>query len=495
MPSTPTTGILLASRRKQGDHAPTALSPLPAPKMTPLTSHLSRPTLSLPHVSRKWGPLHSALLLLFLVGFPAGLECAVAQPPVAETAIVRVVSAAASAGQTRYSMGSGFFVNDIHIVTNEHLVSRPGSSSELFAVFSGSNTPAAIQLVWSSPDLDLAVLRYPGGTSHSALTLATPDPVRGAEVFALGYPGPADVGSLGGAASSTLTEGILSRAPFDARWGRNGTAAVRVLQHTAAINPGSSGGPLVNVCGAVIGVNTSGASSQLRDADGNLIGTGTAQGIFFALAASELRAELQRRGVRFSLAEDCESEVGRAPSPSLLIGLFLVGLLATGAWLAFRRSPPVGGKPIQSAGTPAGSTGLPTKPTQHAERSSPVRGAPAPLGATARLTGRSGIADLAVPLLALKRARHGISFGRSPRLVDQTLSDPALSRRHFRLSLDDDRLFVEDLGSTHGTFVNGQRLKPYHARRLEDGDHVRAGKGEWQFRATGFVWNRRNIEC
>jgi len=79
-------------------------------------------------------------LLLFSVGFPAGLVHAAAQPPVTETAVVRVVSAAASADEIRYSMGSGFFVNDIHIVTNEHLVSRPGSSLELFAVFSDRNS-------------------------------------------------------------------------------------------------------------------------------------------------------------------------------------------------------------------------------------------------------------------------------------------------------------------------------------------------------------------
>ena len=187
-----------------------------------------------------------ALSLLLAAGSLAGLVPAAAQPPVVETTVVRVVSAAASGEEIRYSMGSGFFVNDIHIVTNEHLVSRPGSAPELFVLFAGQDTPEAVELAWSSPDLDLAVLRYGGDTPHAALALANPDPARGAEVFALGYPGPADTGSLGGAVSSTLTEGIQSRAPFEARWGSTGTAAVRVLQHTAAINPGSSGGPLVN---------------------------------------------------------------------------------------------------------------------------------------------------------------------------------------------------------------------------------------------------------
>lgn len=424
--------------------------------------------------------LRGTVLLLLM---PAPVA---AQPPAAETAVVRVVGAAASADEIRYSMGSGFFVNESHIVTNEHVVAGSGSTPKLFVLFAGRDTPEPVELSWSSPDLDLAVLRYPGDTPHGALVLATPDPTRGTDVFALGYPGPADAGSLGGAASSTLTEGILSRAPFEARWGRAGTTAVRLLQHTAAINPGSSGGPLVNACDAVVGVNTSGASSELRDADGNLIGTGAAQGIFFALAASELQAELRRRSVAFSLADECGSEARAPPSPSFLIGLLLVAFIAAGAWLAFRGSPPVAsGEPVRS--TPSGKTGPPAQPAPGAEAGRPVHGPVASPPATARFTGQSGTPDLSLPIAALKHARHGISVGRNPRLVDRALSDRALSRRHFRVSLDNGRLFVEGLGSTHGTFVNGQRLKPYHARRLEDGDTVRAGKGEWQFTAKGFV--------
>ena len=402
-----------------------------------------------------------------------------------DSAIVRVIVATETPTGIGYTAGSGFFVNAIHVVTNEHVVAGSGSSPELFVMFAGEDTPEAVELSWSNPDLDVAVLRYRGSTPRAELTLAAPDPARGSEVFALGYPGPADTASLGGAASSTLTEGILSRAPFRAQWGSTGTAGVRVLQHTAAINPGSSGGPLVDACGAVVGINTSGAPSELRDADGDLIGTTAAQGIFFALAASELRSELQRHGVDFSLGEECESEAHAFPSPSLTVGLVVAAFVAAGAWLAFRHAPPIAsGEPVrQPAGTPAGTAGPPATPPPGAEAGRPADGRPAPPPTTARFTGRSGTADLTVPVPALKGARHGISFGRNPHLVDRVLSDPALSRRHFRVSLAGGRLFVEDLGSTHGTFVNGQRLKPYHARRLDDGDSVRAGGGEWRFTA------------
>ena len=237
-------------------------------------------------------------VFLIAIAAPVGAE----QPPIPESAVVRVMATVESAEGVRYATGSGFFVNDTHIVTNEHVVSSSGSSSELFVVFSGRDTPEPVELIWSNPDLDLAVLAYSGSIPHAALALVTADPTRGAEVFALGYPGPADTGSLGPASSSTLTEGIVSKPPFQARWGHAGTAVARVLQHTAAINPGNSGGPLVNGCGAAVGVNTSGAYSEVQDEDGNVIGTAVAQGIFFALAVSELSAELRRHGVDFALA-------------------------------------------------------------------------------------------------------------------------------------------------------------------------------------------------
>ncbi len=408
----------------------------------------------------------------------------------AESALVRVLAAVASADGVRYAAGSGFFVNDTHIVTNEHVVSDPDSSSELFVVFSERDTPEPVRLVWSNPELDLAVLGYPGGVPRNALAITAADPTRGAEVFALGYPGPADVGSLGPTASSTLTEGIVSKPPSMARWGRDGTAVVRVLQHTAAINPGSSGGPLVNRCGAVVGVNTSGVQSEVRDADGNLVGRTTAQGIFFALAVSELSAELGRRGVEFSLADECVPDAGAAPSRSSLIGLLVIVVLAAGIWLMVRRSRPgpTGGTDPTSPAAPAGDQPAPAKLAERAEDGQSIPGSAAPL-ATAQFVGQAGAPDLPLPIAALKHARHGISVGRNAQLVDRAVSDPALSRRHFRVSLESGRLFVEDLGSTHGTFVNGTRLKPYHARRLEDGDTVRAGKGEWRFAATRSVRN------
>jgi len=51
-----------------------------------------------------------------------------------------------------------------------------------------------------------------------------------------------------------------------------------------------------------------------------------------------------------------------------------------------------------------------------------------------------------------------------------------VSRRHARILKREQRIFVEDLGSSNGTYVNGQKLAPYFPEVLSDGDELRLGK-------------------
>ena len=63
--------------------------------------------------------------------------------------------------------------------------------------------------------------------------------------------------------------------------------------------------------------------------------------------------------------------------------------------------------------------------------------------------------------------------------MDLDADDPEakVSRRHARVTLRDGQYFLEDLGSTNGTFVNrGKRLIPGHRQTLNDGDEIIVGK-------------------
>lgn len=71
--------------------------------------------------------------------------------------------------------------------------------------------------------------------------------------------------------------------------------------------------------------------------------------------------------------------------------------------------------------------------------------------------------------------------------VDLDADDPEakVSRRHARISLRDGAYFVEDLGSTNGTFVNrGKRLAPGARQVLKDGDEIIVGKTFLRFRTV-----------
>ena len=174
--------------------------------------------------------------------------------------------------------------------------------------------------------------------------------------------------------------------------------------------------------------------------------------------------------------------------------LWLTGLLApivVGALLLYRHSRRLGGNVPAGAG-PAKQEAAPSQQGERAgARGNPASSALPPSGAPAasrpalrsgpvRLTGRSGAPHVMIDTAELRRAAHGHSFGRLSDLVDHSLAVEGLSRRHFRISTDRGRTFLEDLNSTNGTFVNGDRLVPYRARQLRVDDEITAGVGRWR---------------
>ena len=71
--------------------------------------------------------------------------------------------------------------------------------------------------------------------------------------------------------------------------------------------------------------------------------------------------------------------------------------------------------------------------------------------------------------------------------IDLDADDPEakVSRRHARITLREGRHFLEDLGSTNGTFVNrGKRLLPGHLHPLQDGDEIIVGKTFLRFHVS-----------
>lgn len=96
-----------------------------------------------------------------------------------------------------------------------------------------------------------------------------------------------------------------------------------------------------------------------------------------------------------------------------------------------------------------------------------------------QLVGTDGEGRRIVLLLGeseLSRAYLGLTVGRHRLLSDLCLDDPTVSRRHFRLSRDGNRLVVEDLHSLNGTLVDGHSLRPFEPTHLTAGQSLAVGR-------------------
>ncbi len=223
---------------------------------------------------------------LFAAAGPASAEPA--DIDAAARGVVRVV-VVSGRGDAMFpvSHGSGFAIDAQTIVTNAHVVAEALNNPDLsIGIVPSSGGGGAVygRVLSVSPRNDLALVRTTRPMRLAPLTLAGIAPANATAVVAVGYP--MNVDQAQGLAADDIfraqppvtSQGFLS--------GRRPSRDFDTLLHTAPIARGNSGGPLVDECGRVVGVNSFGAESDATEAE-----------FFFAVTVRELLPFLRANSI------------------------------------------------------------------------------------------------------------------------------------------------------------------------------------------------------
>jgi putative serine protease PepD len=177
--------------------------------------------------------------------------------------------------------GTGIVLNEKGLIlTNDHVIA--GATSISVEANGSSSMVRTAKVVGEEANQDLALISVdPSGLDLKALTLASSTPVQvGDSVYAIGNPYGLE---------ETLTRGIVSALGREIS-APDGTKITGAIQTDAALNPGNSGGPLLNEEGDVIGVNSQ-IASDAASVEGSQPGS---TGVGFAIS-SDTVAEVVKK--------------------------------------------------------------------------------------------------------------------------------------------------------------------------------------------------------
>lgn len=392
------------------------------------------------HLKRIVSVLLAALLLAMV---PLNALAADNPVPKAKQAVVCIVSGIGYQNgkpytyEGYYGTGTGFGVGrsgeDAQIfVTNNHVISdkqnKPYDQVYIFvdnANLYDESSVVPCRILYADPQVDLAIIQaeapIPGvGTLplRSAKEIKTGD-----DVYALGFPAIADELADSNhytVDDITVTDGIVSR--------RLQIGGVDYMAHTAKINHGNSGGPLIDTAGNVVGINTLGIA-DVENADLRCY----AFDIDYAIDV------LEQLELPYTKAAGNVGGLSLSAAAAIGVGIAVVLVLAVVLLLRKKQSGKVPKVLIQAICGP--------------------------------LQGQSW------ELLT------SLSIGRNP--GENIVLPPdtsGISRRHCLLARRGDQVTVTDLGSSYGTFLNGSRITANQPVAVPNGAVLSLASSAVQFR-------------
>ena len=200
------------------------------------------------------------------------------------------------------------YSEDGYIVTNDHIYSEVGAAK--FKIYTHDGKEYDAKYVAGDKVSDLAVLKIDGAKFTPAVLGDSEQLIFGENVVAIGRPG-------GASDSSSITKGIISATSRRVQTTSNYSS--RLIETDTPINPGSSGGALVNMYGQVIGITSSKLASSNIDAVGYAIPTTTVKRIVEELIVSGSVVTRAKLGITYQAIDSVTASISNYKYEGLLV--------------------------------------------------------------------------------------------------------------------------------------------------------------------------------
>lgn len=358
-------------------------------------------------------------------------------------------------GNINYSTGTAFAISkDGYFLTNNHVVEE-SKELRVFRKENGKNKEYKATIIWVNKNYDLALIQVEDIEVKPLVFAKNIELSK--SVYAVGFPDRGDnvkeTPDNDNFTEITISKGIVSSMP-KLLLGRS-DQETKVIQTDAVLNHGNSGGPLLNECGEVVGVNVQKALNKPGKGISGLakaLHGDTIQGIFFTIHRDTVLETLTHKNNAFILSKnDCLVE---SNNKMILYVFFAFLVLLALFWILLKKRTL----------TDTMLSRLVNK--KIAEKKSKI----IPKSKIVLISSSAGF-----PIIELNRQK--LTLGRSSS-TDIRISNSQVSGKHLTLEVRDDIVYVTDLKSTNGTYIDGTKLTAYVERPLHRNQKLIIGSEE-----------------
>lgn len=366
--------------------------------------------------------------------------------------------------------GSGFVIAPGHVLTNAHVVEdMPDDKIRVLSMSNDELQEYEAEVIWSSADYDMAVL-FVRGLVYPGLPIAHTSPGTGGSVTAIGFPWVRDVTRSDDTSMPIVTRGVIGLIS-NSSWVEGGSR-LKIIHHDADIHGGNSGGPLLNICHEVIGMNTQRLQLELP-----LIGAPLSLGSGYASHSSEIVNQLSSNSIPYRVSNK-KCKTGETRISALLYVLLaasvLIGLVSL--YISIR-------KPKAIVETYTQWKRRISHASDHGFVDNDVNSQPTADALYLVITCDDKTTTTALNLHLLTRTT-GVVVGRDKDVSDIVVKNDAISRRHFAIRKSQEQYEICDMSSTNGTQLRDMDIKPFKWVPLLLGEKIFFGNASAYIKVT-----------